>query len=186
MEKKELLSDLKTRMEGAMNVLDNELKGLRTGRASVHLLDPVFVEAYGNKTPISQLGTVSAPDARTVTVQVWDSSMVKTVEKAIADANLGINTATDGNIIRLPIPSLNEERRKELAKLAHKYGENTKISVRNVRRDGMESIKKMEKDGHVSEDELRGVNDDIQKLTDDFVGKIDSQIKSKEAEILSI
>ena len=186
MEKKELLNDLKTRMEGAMNVLDNELKGLRTGRASVHLLDPVFVEAYGNKTPISQLGTVSAPDARTVTVQVWDSSMVKTVEKAIADANLGINTATDGNIIRLPIPSLNEERRKELAKLAHKYGENTKISVRNVRRDGMESIKKMEKDGHVSEDELRGVNDDIQKLTDDFVGKIDSQIKSKEAEILSV
>jgi ribosome recycling factor len=186
MEKKELLSDLKTRMEGAMNVLDNEMKGLRTGRASVHLLDPVFVEAYGNKMPISQLGTVSAPDARTVTVQVWDSTMVKTVEKAIADANLGINTATDGNIIRLPIPSLNEERRRELAKLAHKYGENTKIAIRNVRRDGMESIKKMEKDGHVSEDDLHGINDDIQKLTDDFVAKIDTQIKTKEAEILSV
>lgn len=186
MEKKELLNDLKTRMEGAMNILDNELKGLRTGRASVHLLDPVFVEAYGNKMPISQLGTVSAPDARTVTVQVWDATMVKTVEKAIADANLGINTATDGNIIRLPIPALNEERRKELAKLAHKYGENTKIAVRNVRRDGMESIKKMEKDGHVSEDDLHGVNDDIQKLTDDFVAKIDAQVKAKEAEILSV
>ena len=186
MEKKELLADLKMRMEGAMNVLDNEMKGLRTGRASVHLLDPVFVEAYGNKMPISQLGTVSAPDARTVTVQVWDATMVKTVEKAIADANLGINTATDGNIIRLPIPSLNEERRKELAKLAHKYGENTKIAVRNVRRDGMEIVKKMEKDGHVSEDDLHGINDDIQKLTDDFVGKIDVQVKSKEGEILSV
>jgi ribosome recycling factor len=186
MEKKELLADLKTRMEGAMNVLDNEMKGLRTGRASVHLLDPVFVEAYGNKMPISQLGTVSAPDARTVTVQVWDATMVKTVEKAIADANLGINTATDGNIIRLPIPALNEERRKELAKLAHKYGENTKIAIRNVRRDGMEIVKKMEKDGHVSEDDLHSINDDIQKLTDEFVGKIDSQIKAKEAEILSV
>jgi len=186
MEKKELLDDLKIRMEGAMNVLDNELKGLRTGRASVHLLDPVFVEAYGNKMPIAQLGTVSAPDARTVTVQVWDVTMVKTVEKAIADANLGINTATDGNIIRLPIPLLNEERRKELAKLAHKYGENTKISMRNVRRDGMESVKKMEKDGHVSEDELHDLNDEIQKLTDNFVSKVDVHIKTKESEILSV
>ena len=186
MEKKELMDGLKHRMDGAMNVLDNELKGLRTGRASVHLLDPVFVEAYGNKMPISQLGTVSVPDSRTVAVQVWDATMVKTVEKAIADANLGINTATDGNTIRLPIPSLNEERRKELAKLAHKYGENTKIAIRNVRRDGMESVKKMEKDGHVSEDELHNINEDIQKLTDDFVGKIDAQIKAKEQEILSV
>lgn len=186
MSNKELIADLKIRMEGAMHVLDNEMKGLRTGRASIHLLDPVFVEAYGNKMPISQLGTVSAPDARTVTVQVWDSSMVKTVEKAIADANLGVNTATDGNIIRLPIPPLNEERRKELAKLAHKYGENTKISIRNIRRDGMESVKKMEKDGHISEDELHNINEEIQKLTDDFVSKIDVQVKNKESEIMSV
>lgn len=186
MDKSVLMQDLKHRMEGAMNVLDNEMKGLRTGRASVHFLDPVFVEAYGSKMHISQLGTVTAPDARTVTVQVWDSSMVKTVEKAIADANLGINTATDGNIIRLPIPALTEERRKELAKLAHKYGENTKVSIRNIRRDGMEVVKKMEKDGHVSEDDLHSVNDEIQKLTDDFVNKIDAIVKAKEAEIISI
>lgn len=186
MEKKEFMNDLKHRMEGAINVLDNELKGLRAGRASVHLLDPVFVEAYGNKMPISQLGTVSVPDSRTVIVQVWDATMVKTVEKAIADANLGINTMAEGNIIRLPIPSLNEERRKEMAKLAHKYGENTKISIRNIRRDGIEVAKKMEKDSNISEDELRNISDDIQKLTDDFVSKIDLQVKAKDTEIMSV
>ena len=186
MERKALLEDLKHRMDGAINVLDNELKGLRTGRASVHFLDPVFVEAYGSKMPISQLGTVTTPDSRTVAVQVWDGTMVKTVEKAIADANLGVNTATDGNTIRLPIPALNEERRKELAKLAHKYGENTKVSVRNIRRDGMESVKKLEKDGHVSEDDLHSINDEIQKLTDDYVGKIDGFIKAKEQEITNV
>lgn len=186
MEKKELMSNLKHRMEGAVNILDNELKGLRAGRASVHLLDPVFVEAYGNKMPISQLGTVSVPDSRTVIVQVWDVSMVKTVEKAIADANLGINSMAEGNIIRLPIPALNEERRKEMGKLAHKYGENAKISIRNIRRDGIEIAKKMEKDGGVSEDELHTINDDIQKLTDDFVGKIDTMAKTKESEIMNV
>jgi ribosome recycling factor len=186
MEKKELLKDLRHRMDGAINVLEGDLRGLSTGRASAHLLDPVMVEAYGSKMHISQLGSVTTPDSRTVAVQVWDASMVKTVEKAIADANLGINTATDGNIIRLPIPQLNEERRKELAKLSHKYGENSKIAVRNIRRDGMESVKKMEKDGHVSEDDLHVINDDIQKLTDEFVSKIDAQIKSKEQEILSV
>ncbi len=186
MDKKELLGDLTTRMEGALRVLDNELKGLRTGRASAHLLDPVVVEAYGDKMPISQLGTISTPDARTVSVQVWDKALVKTVEKAIADANLGINTATDGQIIRLPVPPLSEERRKDLVKLAHKYGENSKVSVRNIRRDGMDTAKKMEKDGEVSEDEHKGISDDVQKLTDNFSSKIDEQIKIKEQEILNI
>ena len=127
MEKDELMKDLETRMDKAIGILDGEFKGLRTGRASANLLDPVVVEAYGSKMPISQLGTVSVPDARTINVQVWDKDMVKIVEKAIADANLGINTATDGQVIRLPIPILSEERRKDLAKLAHKYAENSKI-----------------------------------------------------------
>ncbi|MEY3197003.1 MAG: ribosome recycling factor [Pseudomonadota bacterium] len=186
MDKKELLKDLRHRMDGAMNVLEGDLRGLSTGRASVHLVDPVMVEAYGSKMHISQLGSVSTPDARTVAVQVWDASMVKTVEKAIADANLGVNTATDGNIIRLPIPQLNEERRKELAKLAHKYGENSKISVRNIRRDGIEHVKKLEKEDHLPEDEVHGINDEIQKITDEYVSKIDSQIKIKEQEIMSV
>jgi len=186
MDKKELIKDLSSRMDGALKVLDNELKGLRTGRASPNLLDPVMVEAYGNKMHISQLGTVSTPDARTVSVQVWDKSMVKTVEKAIADANLGINTATDGQIIRLPIPPINEERRKDLVKLAHKYGENSKVSVRNIRRDGMDTLKKMEKDGLMSEDEHHDVGEEIQKLTDGVCTKIDDQIKNKEQEILNI
>lgn len=186
MEKEALIKDLTHRMENAVKVLDNEFKGLRTGRASANLLDPVVVEAYGDKMPISQLGTVTTPDARTINVQVWDKSMVKVVEKAIADANLGINTATDGQTIRLPIPPLSEERRKDLVKLAHKYSENTKVAVRNVRRDGMDQAKKMEKDGVISEDEEKKLTDEIQKLTDNFIGKIDENIKVKEQEILNI
>jgi ribosome recycling factor len=180
MDKKALIQDLTTRMEGTLRVLDNELKGLRTGRASAHLLDPVIVEAYGDKVPISQLGTISTPDARTINVQVWDKSMVKTVEKAIADANLGVNTATDGQVIRVPVPPLSEDRRKDLVKLGYKYGENSKVAIRNIRRDGMDSAKKLEKDGSVSEDDLKKLEEEIQKLTDSFVSKIDEQIKIKE------
>lgn len=186
MEKDELMKDLETRMDKAIGILDGEFKGLRTGRASANLLDPVVVEAYGSKMPISQLGTVSVPDARTINVQVWDKDMVKIVEKAIADANLGINTATDGQVIRLPIPILSEERRKDLAKLAHKYAENSKVAIRNIRRDGMENAKKMEKDGQMSEDELKKTSDEIQKLTDKLIGKIDEHLKSKEQEIMNI
>jgi ribosome recycling factor len=186
MDKKALIQDLTTRMEGTLRVLDNELKGLRTGRASAHLLDPVIVEAYGDKVPISQLGTISTPDARTINVQVWDKSMVKTVEKAIADANLGVNTATDGQVIRVPVPPLSEDRRKDLVKLGYKYGENSKVAIRNIRRDGMDSAKKLEKDGSVSEDDLKKLEEEIQKLTDSFVSKIDEQIKIKEQEILNI
>ncbi len=186
MDKKSLIQDLKTRMEGALKVLDHELKGLRTGRASVNLLDPVMVEAYGSRMPLSQVGTVSTPDARTIAVQVWDKTMVKAVEKAISDANLGLNPASDGQLIRLPVPPLNEDRRKELVKLAYKYGENTKVSLRNVRRDGMEDLKKMEKDGALPKDEAHSVGEDVQKLTDDFSKKIDDTVKAKETEILNI
>lgn len=186
MSKDELMLDLETRMEKAISILDGEFKGLRTGRASANLLDPVIVEAYGSKMPISQLGTVSTPDARTINVQVWDKDMVKIVEKAIADANLGINTATDGQTIRLPIPPLSEERRKDLVKLAHKYAENSKVAIRNIRRDGMEHAKKMEKDAEISEDDHKKLSDEIQKLTDKFISNIDVRLKTKEQEIMNI
>jgi ribosome recycling factor len=186
MDKKQLIDELKTRMEKALGVLDHELKGLRTGRASVNLLDPVQVEAYGDRMPISQLGTVSTPDARMLVVQVWDKAMVKAVEKAIVDANLGLNPASDGQNIRLPIPPLSEERRKELAKLAGKYGENTKVAIRNVRRDGMDELKKLEKAGIISEDQLHTIGDDIQKLTDKEIENVDKIVKQKEQEITSI
>ncbi len=186
MEKAAFITELKSRMDKAMLVLDHEFKGLRTGRASINLLDPVMVEAYGSRTPLNQVSTISTPDARTIAVQVWDKGMVKSVEKAIADANLGLNPASDGQIVRMALPSLTEERRKELAKLCGKYGENVKIALRNVRRDGMEVLKKMEKDSSISEDEHHKISDEIQKLTDDFVTKIDAQVKQKEQEIMTV
>lgn len=186
MEKEKLISDLSTKMENSLRVLDNELKGLRTGRASVNLLDPVMVEAYGSRMPLSQVATISTPDARIISVQVWDKAMVKAVEKAITEANLGLNPSSDGQLIRLPLPLLSEDRRKELVKLAHKYGENTKIAIRNVRRDGMDVLKKMEKDSLISKDDHHSISEDVQKLTDDFVGKVDNAVKHKEQEILTI
>lgn len=186
MDKKLFIDELKNRMDKAIKVLEHELKGLRTGRASVNLLDPVVVEAYGDRMHISQLGTISTPDAKMIVVQVWDKSLVKAVEKAIADANLGLNPASDGQNIRLPIPALSEERRKELAKLAGKYGENSKIAIRNVRRDGMEDLKKLEKAGEISEDELHSIGEEIQKLTDKEIENVDKIVKSKEQEITSI
>ena len=186
MEKKQLIETLKHRMEGALKVLDNELKGLRTGRASANLLDPVHVEAYGSRMQLSQVATVSTPDPRMLVVQVWDKSMVKAVEKAIVEANLGITPSCEGQLIRLPMPALNEERRKELAKLASKYGENTKVSIRNVRRDGMEDLKKLEKAGTISEDDLHSAGEEIQKLTDKEVESVDKNVKLKEQEIMSI
>jgi ribosome recycling factor len=186
MDKTTIRKELTTRMEGAMKVLDHELKGLRTGRASINLLDPVVIEAYGNRMPISQVATVSTPDAKTITVQVWDKTMVKAVEKAITEANLGLNPSSDGQLVRMSLPPLTEERRKELVKLAHKYGENTKVSLRNIRRDGNEELKKLEKNSEISKDEHHNLSDDIQKLTDEFSNKIDSYIKQKEQEILTI
>lgn len=181
-----LNKELSEKMTKAMDLLDREFSGLRTGRASIHLLDPVVVEVYGSKMPISQVGTVSTPDAKTITVQVWDKAMVKTVEKAIADANLGVNPSSDGQLIRMNLPPLSQERRKELVKIAHKYGENTKIALRNIRRDGMDKIKLMEKNNEISKDEHHTYSDEVQKLTDEFISKVDKNVKSKENEILTI
>lgn len=186
MEKSQLRQNLTIKMEGALKILDNELKGLRTGRASVNLLDPVTIEAYGNRVQLAQVSTISTPDARTITVQVWDKNMVKSVEKAIADCNLGVNPTSDGQIVRMSIPPLNEERRKELVKLAHKYGENIKVSIRNIRRDGNEELKKMEKDNVIAKDEHHFLSEEIQKITDEYINKVDAQIKRKEQEILTI
>lgn len=181
-----LKNDLTDKMNKAIIILEKELSGLRTGRSSSNLLDRVVVEVYGGKMPISQVGTVSTPDAKTISVQVWDKSMVKTVEKAIADTNLGLNPSSDGQIIRMSLPILSQERRQELVKIAHKYGENTKIALRNIRRDSMDHLKKMEKDGIISKDELYTIGEEIQKLTDNFINKIDQHIKSKELEILKV
>jgi len=181
-----LKNDLTEKMNKAMIILEKELSGLRTGRSSSNLLDPVVVELYGSKMPISQVGTVSTPDAKTISVQVWDKAMVKTVEQAIADANLGLNPSSDGQIIRMSLPILSQERRKELVKLAHKYGENSKVALRNIRRDGMEHLKKMEKDSLVSKDDYHNIGEEVQKITDEFTSMVDQRIKAKEEEILKV
>ncbi|MFK7968609.1 MAG: ribosome recycling factor [Rickettsiaceae bacterium] len=181
-----LKNDLTEKMNKAIVILEKELSGLRTGRSSTNLLDPVVVEVYGSKMPISQVSTVSTPDAKTISVQVWDKAMVKTVEKAIADANLGLNPSSDGQLIRMSLPILSQERRKELVKVAHKYGENIKVALRNIRRDGMEHLKKMEKDNSISKDDHHNISDEIQKITDDFTSKVDQHVRTKEDEILKV
>ncbi len=186
MEKKILLKNLTEKMDKVLLNLEHDFNGLRTGRASADFLAPVLVESYGNKVPINQISTISTPDAKTITIQVWDNSLIKTVEKAIVDANLGLNPVADGQVIRLTLPSLSQERRLELVKLAYKYGENNKVSIRNVRREGTDLLKRMEKDKKISEDEHHKINDEIQKLTDKFIDKIDQASKRKEQEILTI
>src|SRR5579863_4236403 len=178
--------DMNRRMNGSVGTLKTEFSGLRTGRASAALLDPVTVEAYGNATPISQLGTVSVPESRLLTVQVWDKSLVKAVDKAIRDAGLGLNPQVDGQLLRIPVPELNEERRKELAKLASKYTEQARVAVRNVRRDGMEVLKKLEKDHKIGQDEHHKFADELQKLTDTHIRDIDQLLHSKEQEIMQV
>lgn len=180
------LAGIKRRMNGALENLKSEFKGLRTGRASVNLLDPVIVDAYGAQMPITQIGTVSTPEARLITVHVWDKGLVSSVEKAIRNSGIGLNPIVDGDTLRLPIPELNEERRIELTKLAKTYSEQSKIAVRNVRRDGMETIKSMEKDGDISKDDQKTLGDDIQKLTDEAVKTIDEVTVTKEAEIMQV
>lgn len=182
----EIKNDVKSRMEGAIKSLDNEFRGLRTGRASTAFLDPLQIEVYGSRMPINQLATVSTPDAKTIYVQVWDKSMLKIVEKAIAESNLGVSTISDNQGIRINMPIITEERRKDLVKLAHKYTENTKVSIRNVRRDGIDKLKRMEKDKLISEDEMRKYSDEIQKVTDEFTSKIDVELKNKEQEIMKL
>ncbi len=173
-------------MDSAQEVLRKEFAGLRTGRASAALLEPVMVEAYGASMPISQVGTISVPEPRMVTVQVWDRSLVGAVEKAIRGAGLGLNPASDGQLMRVPIPALSEERRVELTKIAGKYAEQSRIAVRNVRRDGMEMLKRMEKAGEISEDDHRLWGDEIQRLTDEHIKGIDSALAQKEEEILQV
>jgi ribosome recycling factor len=180
------VNELRRRMTGALDLFKKELSGLRTGRASVSLLEPVQVEAYGSHMPLSQLGTVNVPEPRMLTVQVWDKSMVKAVEKAIREANLGVNPMVEGQLIRVPIPPLTEERRKDLAKLAHKFAEQARVAIRNVRRDGMETLKHMEKDHKINEDEHRKRSAEIQKLTDEYVGKVDETLAAKEKDIMHV
>lgn len=180
------LDDIKRRMNGAIEVLRTEFSGLRAGRASTGLLEPVMVDAYGSKMPLGQVGTVGVPDPRQLTVQVWDSGLVGAVEKAIRDAQLGLNPSNDGNLIRIPIPELSEERRAELGKIAHKYAEQAKIAVRNVRRDGMDTLKRMEKGGDISKDEQHAWADDLQKMTDGNIKSIDESLAAKEKEVMQV
>ena len=180
------LDDLKRRMDGAISALEKEFQGLRTGRASVNLLEPIVVDAYGSKMPINQVGTVGVPEPRMLTVQVWDKSMTKAVEKAIHESDLGLNPQVDGQLLRIPLPDLSEERRAELAKVAAKYAESARIAVRNVRRDGMDSLKKAEKDGDLSQDERHLYEEEVQEMTDKFVSRIDEALGTKEKEIMQV
>lgn len=180
------INELKRRMQGATQSLKHELGGLRTGRASASMLEPVQVEAYGSHMPLNQVATVSVPEPRLLSVQVWDKSMVKAVEKAIVDSNLGLSPATEGQVLRLRIPELNEERRKELVKVAHKYAEAAKVAVRHVRRDGMDTIKKLEKNHEISEDDQKRMDNDVQNATDAMISEIDQMLAGKEKEILTV
>lgn len=180
------LDDVKRRMQGALDVLMGEFGGLRTGRASTALLEPVMVDAYGSSMPINQVATVNVSDSRMISVQVWDQGLVSSVEKAIRDSGLGLNPSADGNSVRVPIPQLSEERRVELTKVAHKYCEQARVAVRNIRRDGMDKLKRQEKDGEISQDEQRAWGDDLQKLTDRFIKDIDEALASKETEIMQV
>lgn len=181
-----LKNDTLERMEKTLEALKNDFGGLRAGRAHASLLDGILVEAYGSMTPISQVGTVSVPDARTLSVSVWDKGLAKNVEKALRESELGLNPMSDGQLIRIPIPPLSEERRKELVKIAGKYAEQSKIAVRNIRRDAMDEVKKMKKDSLISEDDEKKYNNDIQKWTDDAVKKIDDQFNAKEQDIMQV
>ena len=180
------INEIKRRMQGASLVLKTELSGLRTGRASAHLLDPVMVDAYGSQMPLNQVATVSVPEPRMISVNVWDRSLIHAAEKAIVNSNLGLSPATEGQTIRLRIPELNEERRKELVKVAHKYAETARVAVRHVRRDAMDVIKKLEKDHKISKDDHDRFSGDIQKATDAGIAEIDHMLAAKEKEILTV
>lgn len=181
-----VLKDIKRRMDGAMEALRGDLAGLRTGRASTGLLEPITVEAYGTQMPLNQVSNISAPEPRLLTVQVWDNSLVAVVEKAIRASDLGLNPQTEGQVIRVPLPDLTEERRKELVKVAGNYAEQARVAVRNVRRDGMEQLKKAEKAGEISQDEQHARAEDIQKTTDAHIEDIDSLLAQKRCEIMQV
>jgi len=179
------IDDLQRRMDGAMASLKQEFLSLRTGRASASMLDPIVVEAYGTQTPLNQLGTVNVPESRMLTVNIWDKTMVSKAEKALRESGLGINPVVDGTIIRLPIPELNEERRRELTKVAGQYAEHAKVAVRNVRRDGMDQLKKAKAAG-MSEDDNKVWSQEVQELTDSYIAKIDAALDAKQAEIMQV
>lgn len=178
--------DVSRRMEGALEVLLKEFGGLRTGRASTSLLESLMIDAYGSQMPINQIGTIGIPEPRTLTVQVWDKSMVKSVEKAIMESGLGLNPISDGQLVRVPLPALTEERRQELSKIAAKFAEEARIAVRNVRRHTMDELKRSEKDGSITEDEYHEYAQEVQDLTDSFVKKIDETLSHKEKDILQV
>lgn len=180
------IKDLERRMRATLDALKRELGGLRTGRASASLLEPVSVNVYGARMPLNQVATVNVPDARTISVQVWDKSQVQAVDKAIREANLGLNPIVEGTLLRLPIPALNAERRQELAKVAHKYAEHARVGMRNVRRDGMDLLKKLDKDGQMSEDEHRKNSAKVQELTDKLIKEVDQMLAAKEVEIKQV
>jgi ribosome recycling factor len=181
-----LKADLTRRMDGALETLKREFAGLRTGRASPGLLEPVRVEAYGSEVPLTQVGTIGVPEPRMLTVQVWDKTLVGAVERAIRDSGIGLNPASDGQLVRVPIPMLTAERRTELAKLAGKYAEGARIAVRGVRRDGMEQIKALEKKGDIGEDEMKDWSEQVQKLTDQYVKRVDESLVDKEKDIKQV
>jgi ribosome recycling factor len=182
----QLLTDLRRRMDGAIEVLRKEFGGLRTGRASVSLLEPITVPAYGGTLPLNQVANISVPEPRLITVQVWDRAMVKAVDKAIRESGLGLNPQSEGQVIRVPIPDLNEERRRELTRVSAKYAEQARVSVRNVRRDGIDVLKRREKDTDITQDQQRKLQQEVQHLTDDYIRRIDEALAQKDREILQV
>jgi ribosome recycling factor len=181
-----LLKDLRRRMDGAIEVLRKEFGGLRTGRASTSLVEPIMVPAYGNPMPLKELATISIPEPRMITVQVWDRTVVKAVDKAIRESGLGLNPQTEGQVIRIPIPDLSEERRRELTRVTARYSEQARVSVRNVRRDGVEALRRQEKDGEISQDEARRLQQEVQHVTDEYIKRIDEALAQKDREILQV
>ena len=182
----QLLTDLRRRMDGALEVLRKEFGGLRTGRASASLLEPITVPAYGGTLPLKQMANISVPEPRTITVQVWDRVMVKAVDKAIRESGLGLNPQTEGQVIRVPIPDLNEERRRELTRVSARYAEQARVSVRNVRRDGIDVLKRREKETDITQDQQRKLQQEVQHLTDDYISRIDEALEQKDREILQV
>jgi|TARA_B100001964_G_scaffold219487_1_gene261610 ribosome recycling factor len=177
---------IKEKMENALSYFEKEISSVRTSRANITMLENIKIDSYGVKTPVNQLGNISVPDSNLITIQVWDINLIKPIEKALIESNLGINPQTDGQLIRLPIPKLSEERRNELAKIVSQYGENSKITVRNVRREIMDSIKKEEKDKKISQDEMKKKYSDVQKITDEYISKVDLITSKKQTEILKV
>jgi ribosome recycling factor len=180
------IDDVTRRMDGALEVLRREYLGLRTGRATPSLLEPIVVQAYDSEMPLNQLGSISVPESRMLSIQVWDKTMVKAVEKAVMNAGLGLNPIVDGQLVRVPIPELNEERREELGRVAGRYAEEARVAVRNVRRDGMDKLKRMEKDGELSQDDHHLWGDEIQSLTDAHVARIDELLETKQQDIMQV